>query len=298
MSHCTLNEKLDLLYDIFDSVDGSCEGLKTNQAFEIIKTIFERCLYFWPSHELYNQIEQVFYGSISSVYKAYWTKDISKLTQFDGRYEITLQDLIKSKPNQIDFDEEGVSVELSHEVQEAFSQYFTLFGTKVVDFNLDVTPYSNMRNLIGKDKAEKLLEATANTKDAYQLCLFSSLHGERFIYIVNFDNQTGQLISTGSLDDKSMNTFDVDSISSYFSRSKNCLDLQGANKKITKQQFQQKVEEIPMLANFIRVETLFRDKEVADTISFKTKLKIPIFCTFTLQEYVFNFEFYHRRIAI
>jgi hypothetical protein len=30
-----------------------------------------------------------------------------------------------------------------------------------------VTPYSNMRNLIGKDKAEKLLEATANTKDAY-----------------------------------------------------------------------------------------------------------------------------------
>ena len=85
-----------------------------------------------------------------------------------------------------------------------------------------------------------------------------------------------------------MNTFDVDSISSYFARSKNCLDLKGANKKITKQQFQQKVEEIPMLANFIRVETLFRDKEIADTIA----------CTFTLKEYVFNFEFYHRRIAI
>ena len=95
-----------------------------------------------------------------------------------------------------------------------------------------------------------------------------------------------------------MNTIDVDSISSYFARSKNCLDLKGANKKITKQQFQQKVEEIPMLANFIRVETLFRDKEIADTIALKTKLQIPIFCTFTLKEYVFNFEFYHRRIAI
>jgi hypothetical protein len=109
---------------------------------------------------------------------------------------------MKSKPNEIDFNEEGVSVELSHEVQEAFSQYFTLFGTKVVDFNLDVTPYSNLRDLIGKEKAEKLLEATVNNKDAYQLCLFSQLHGERFIYFVNFDNKTGQLISTGPFDDK------------------------------------------------------------------------------------------------
>jgi hypothetical protein len=28
MSHCTLNEKLDLLYDIFDWSDGSPDGIK------------------------------------------------------------------------------------------------------------------------------------------------------------------------------------------------------------------------------------------------------------------------------
>lgn len=49
MSHCTLNEKFDILYDIFDWNDGVADGLDMNSIFLLLKTIFERNLYYWPS---------------------------------------------------------------------------------------------------------------------------------------------------------------------------------------------------------------------------------------------------------
>lgn len=49
MSHCTVNEKFDILYDLFDWNDGTQDGLDLNSMFLLIKTIFERNLYYWPS---------------------------------------------------------------------------------------------------------------------------------------------------------------------------------------------------------------------------------------------------------
>ena len=60
MSHCTLEEKLDILYDLFDWNDGAADGLDLNSVYVLIKTIFERNLYYLPSHELYNLIEIAF----------------------------------------------------------------------------------------------------------------------------------------------------------------------------------------------------------------------------------------------
>jgi hypothetical protein len=73
MSHCTINEKFDILYDLFDWNDGVADGLDMNSMFLLIKTIFERNLYYWPSHELFNLVELSFDLSVSSVYQALWT---------------------------------------------------------------------------------------------------------------------------------------------------------------------------------------------------------------------------------
>lgn len=75
MSHCTVEEKLDILYDLFDWNDGVADGLDLNSIFLLIKTIFERNLYYWPSQELYNLIEISFDESVSMVYKAYWSRE-------------------------------------------------------------------------------------------------------------------------------------------------------------------------------------------------------------------------------
>lgn len=81
MSHCTIREKFDILYDLFDWNDGVSDGLDLNSMVLLIKTIFERNLYYWPSHELYNLVEISFDLSVSTIYKAYWTsaKDIQNI---------------------------------------------------------------------------------------------------------------------------------------------------------------------------------------------------------------------------
>ena len=79
MSHSTVHEKLDLLYDIFDWVDGTADGIKPQTLFLMLETIFERSLYFWPSHELYNMVELIVTGHSSMCYKAYWTRDVKSI---------------------------------------------------------------------------------------------------------------------------------------------------------------------------------------------------------------------------
>ena len=54
MSGCTVNEKVGILFDLYDWVDGTGDGNMPGQVFELVQTIFERNLYFWPTHELYN----------------------------------------------------------------------------------------------------------------------------------------------------------------------------------------------------------------------------------------------------
>ena len=79
MSHSTVEEKLSLLYDTFVRINGVSADNSPAIIVELISTIFNRNLYFWPAHELYNQIEHVFTGSIGMVQGAYWTSELSML---------------------------------------------------------------------------------------------------------------------------------------------------------------------------------------------------------------------------
>ena len=75
MSHCTISEKFDMLHDLMDFNDGVADGLCMNCIYLLIKTIFERNLYYCPSHELFNQLENAFDISVSTVYQALWTQN-------------------------------------------------------------------------------------------------------------------------------------------------------------------------------------------------------------------------------
>ena len=90
MSHCTVEEKVGLLFDMYDWVDGTADGNKPNDVFELVQTIFERNLYFWPTHELYNMLEKVFTNSVAMVYQAYWTKDVRSLHEKRANKSCTL----------------------------------------------------------------------------------------------------------------------------------------------------------------------------------------------------------------
>lgn len=81
LSHSTLKEKFDILYDLMDWNDGVADGLDLSSIYLLIKTIFERNLYYWPSHELFNLVENCFDTSPSAIYQAFWTtqKDFQSL---------------------------------------------------------------------------------------------------------------------------------------------------------------------------------------------------------------------------
>jgi hypothetical protein len=97
MSHCTINEKFDILYDLFDWNDGVADGLDMNAMFLLIKTIFERNLYYWPSHELFNLVEMTFDFSVSSIYQVLWTnvRDLSNIHLVSKR-SVKLSELLSN----------------------------------------------------------------------------------------------------------------------------------------------------------------------------------------------------------
>ena len=60
-----------------------------------------------------------------------------------------LADIMSDK--MIDFSTVGTSINITKEVQTAFTNYFSVFGTKMIDFNPDVSAFKDLRQLIGKE---------------------------------------------------------------------------------------------------------------------------------------------------
>jgi len=138
LGYNTMREKLETLYEIFNQSNTANQGINMNQAFELIKTIFERCLYFWPGQQLYFQLETILNQQTSYVHRAYWT------------YNLPEDRLPKIK-------DEG-TFDVTSEVQQAFVDYFNLFGTKVIDFNHDTTHFKTLEDIVGSNKSRELLK--------------------------------------------------------------------------------------------------------------------------------------------
>lgn len=153
MSHCTVNEKFDILYDLFDWNDGVADGLDMNAMFLLIKTIFERNLYYWPSHELFNLVEMAFDLGVSSIYQAFWTKEPNIQTK---KRAVKLNQFLV-KPNLSD-EEEYTTIDVTDEVLENINSYQRMFGNKIIDFNVDSSAFRNIDTLIKGGK--KMVELT------------------------------------------------------------------------------------------------------------------------------------------
>jgi len=55
-----------------------------------------------------------------------------------------------ANPNE-DWSKKGTSIDVTKEVAEAFTNYFSVFGTKEIDFNVDVSPFGNLKDILGED---------------------------------------------------------------------------------------------------------------------------------------------------
>ena len=114
-------------------------------------------------HELFNSLEFKFTGTVSQVYRALWTskgETIEKQGYTMERESFT----VNYDHPQEDISNDIESIEVTRLVQESFTHYLQVFGTKVIDFNIDVSAYSNLSKLVGKETSQKLLSIAQASK--------------------------------------------------------------------------------------------------------------------------------------
>lgn len=141
-----------ILYDVYDNLDGVTQGNRPEVVLQILQSIFERNLYFWPTHELHNQIEFIFTGSVGMVLSAQWQIHpdfLNTVTDERGR--------VKKAASRVD---------VTGEIQEAFTNYYSVFGTKNIEFDLARTPYKTLSDLVGDAKSNEIMKSVKRNSNS------------------------------------------------------------------------------------------------------------------------------------
>lgn len=118
--------------------------------YQLIETVFNRSQFYLPHAEIMNSVEYVFNRQVSLVQKAYWTRDVNECKKMRAGKEVKLEMMLFLRD--LDLDNECTSVDVSAQVQTAVLNYFDVFGTKVLDFNWDTTPFQTLSTLIPQAK--------------------------------------------------------------------------------------------------------------------------------------------------
>ncbi len=54
--------------------------------------------------------------------------------------------------------DEDQTMDVTKEVQQAITRYFSIYGTKTIDFNPDVSPFAKLHDFVGNEKANSMLK--------------------------------------------------------------------------------------------------------------------------------------------
>jgi len=128
--------------------------LRVNTIFELVQSIITRTLFFMSPMEMMNLCEFVYKGNINMIKKAYLT--------FNGADDESQQRTEVVKPHEfingftqpvgqvgqkVVIDRKQTKVDVTSEIRKQFKSYFTIFGTKVIDFNSDNSPFNTFRKM-------------------------------------------------------------------------------------------------------------------------------------------------------
>lgn len=135
---------------------------------------------------------------------AYWTADLEQIKGWrqdvQANIAMSMKKQQEATPDEFDFGnlegEDDVSIiSVTSEVQQAITRYFSVFGTKVIDFNPDVSPFCALKDFVGNEKATEMLKMAQQKSGTFKLVLFCMTGGERFNFVVNYNNTDGRLLS-------------------------------------------------------------------------------------------------------
>lgn len=123
-----------------------------HDALMIVDTTLKQHLYYIPYNELRTEIERVFNnGNTSMVLGAYWTKKSAGSIKFDmSRNEKAGYCTLESFMSRGYFDSADVFqiIDVTTEVQASIQSYISLYGTKSIDLNDDVSPFKSLNSIL------------------------------------------------------------------------------------------------------------------------------------------------------
>jgi len=103
-----------------------------------------------PQIELMNLCEHLFLGSCNTVMAAYWTDaSAASINMSDMTIKKTsVDDLIETQKKKSGYQIDKF-IDITHEIREAFTSYFAVYGTKIIDFNTDTSAFRELKDLVG-----------------------------------------------------------------------------------------------------------------------------------------------------
>jgi hypothetical protein len=137
-------------------------------------------------------------------------------------------------------------------VQQSFTNYFSIFGTKTIDFNLGVTPFLELKDLLGHKETTKLIGLAKGQN--VKIVVFLIIDGEHITFELEYEKNI--LVKAGT-SNKNLVAGEVVDIKTYLMRNSCRLLMGGQRNIVSKSDFLLKLNEIPMLANLIRAETFY-----------------------------------------
>lgn len=137
-----------------------------------------------------------------------------------------------------------------------------------------------------------LTELANKTGYDYKIVLFCSADDEIFKFEIQYDIKSGELMKTTQSRTSTLSqTAHKESASyrNFIKVNKERLNLQNINRPVSRDEFLEKVNDIPLFTNLIRVETFYRDIKY---VGLKPKVPtVPITIFFTVKRITVFFKF-------
>jgi hypothetical protein len=111
-------------------------------------------------------MEYLFTGTVSMVYQALWTRNGEKLDEHGFNEDEKKACSLYGQPAK-----DYSSVDVTKFVQAAMTAYLKVFGTKNVDFDRNISCFSNLAKLVGESVTKDLLALSSDSPKQWVMYL-------------------------------------------------------------------------------------------------------------------------------
>jgi len=173
----TVKEKLDVLFDMTDLCNPKVEGIDLQDVFSLYSSILNAHQCYLPPNELRTQMELAYAPNSTGIISAFWTRKFVSEIKYDMDQSevngfLSLESFLEYEhdprrsgamtPQQKQ--KQFSTIDLTTEVCRTLAAFENMFGSKKIDLNESMSPFSNLNLMLAgtghTDLGSKLMSKT------------------------------------------------------------------------------------------------------------------------------------------